>query len=109
MVAGSVEETNDHHWPRSNNGGVCDGKGLRQDVLVEEIITSGVHFFFVCRFWGDFFYFFFGGGEGMCQMRSEMAPRTTATAQGPYAATRHHGSHGGGSQRKQHLKRRKTM
>ena len=119
MVAGSVEETNDHHWPRSKNGSVCDGKGLlsensnrplehtpepqlpvyegnpfifvfwgtwglfqgsvelfldlRQDVLVEEIINSGVHFFW-CRFWVGFFvFFFFLVGGRMCQMRSEMA------------------------------------
>ena len=63
MVAGSVEETNDHHWPRSKNGGVCDGKGLRQDVLVEEIINSGVQFF-VCVGFGLVFHFFLVGGRG---------------------------------------------
>ena len=45
-----------------------------------------------------------------CLVRWHGAPSSDTGAPRPYAATRHHGSHGGWvSQRKQHRQRRKTM
>ena len=109
-------------WPPLawvKNGIVCDGKGSCQDVFCwkKSYIASGGHVF-LCRFRFVFSFVFLGGSGGGGDVFNEIwngtvlnvAPRTTAAAPRPYAATRHHGSHGGWvSQRKQHRQRRKTI